>query len=222
MLSINDTLKLSRDALTSHRLRAALTMLGLTMGVATLITVITIVQGANAYVETKVANLGADVFQVSRMPFAVTDYEVVLKALKNKRIQMEDYEALKTSCRECSLVGASGSLQARARRGEEELMDVNIQGQSASMAEIDTRTIEFGRFFAEPEDEHAAAVCVIGATLRERLFGGDDPTGQSIKLANREFTVIGVVERGGSVLGQDTDNFAIIPLKSFLRLRGAL
>ena len=221
MLAFSDTLRLSKDALGSHRLRAALTVLGLTMGVATLITVITIVQGANVYVETKVANLGADVFQLSRMPFAVTDYEVVMKALKNKRIYMEDYLALQEQCEECVITGASGSMQARARQGDVEQLDVNIMGQTASMAEIDTRTIEFGRPIAEPEDEHAARVCVIGATLRDKFFGEADPLGKTLKLADKEFTVVGVVERGGAVLGQDTDNFAIIPLNTFLKMRGA-
>lgn len=191
------------------------------MGVATLITVITIVQGANVYVETKVANLGADVFQISRMPFAVTDYQLILKALKNKRIEMDDYVALRELCRECVVTGASGSMAARARLGDEELTDVNIQGQTPSMAEIDTRTIELGRYFGEIEDQHSAQVCVIGSTLRDRFFGEADPLGRTIKLANREFTVIGVVERGGAVLGQDTDNFALIPLSTFLKLRGA-
>jgi putative ABC transport system permease protein len=221
VLAFGDTLRLSRDALGSHRLRAVLTVLGLTMGVATLITVITIVQGANVYVETKVANLGADVFQISRMPFAVTDYQLILKALKNKRIEMDDYTAIEELCAECSITGASGSMTARARLGDEELTDVNIQGQTPSMAEIDTRTIELGRYFGEIEDQHSARVCVIGATLRDRFFGEADPLGSTIKLANREFTVIGVVERGGAVLGQDTDNFALIPLSTFLKLRGS-
>ena len=191
------------------------------MGVATLITVITIVQGANVYVETKVANLGADVFQISRMPFAVTDYQLILKALKNKRIEMDDYVALRELCPECVIAGASGSMTARARLGDEELTDVNIQGQTPSMGEIDTRTIELGRYFGDVEDQHAARVCVIGSTLRDRFFGEADPLGKTIKLANREFTVIGVVERGGAVLGQDTDNFALIPLNTFLKLRGS-
>jgi putative ABC transport system permease protein len=221
VLAFGDTLRLSRDALGSHRLRAVLTVLGLTMGVATLITVITIVQGANVYVETKVANLGADVFQISRMPFAVTDYQLVLKALKNKRIEMDDYVALGELCTECAITGASGSMTARARQGDVELTDVNVQGQTPSMAEIDTRTIELGRYFGEVEDQHSARVCVIGATLRDRFFGEMDPLGRTIKLANREFTVIGVVEKGGAVLGQDTDNFALIPLSTFLQLRGA-
>jgi len=221
VLAFGDTIRLSKDALSSHRLRAALTMLGLTMGVATLIAVITIVQGANVYVETKVANLGADVFQVGRMPFAVTDYEVILKAMKNKRIYMEDYLALQKQCAECVLTGASGSMSTRARLGDVEQLDVNVYGQTPSMAEIDTRTIELGRPITGPEDDRTTRVCVIGATLRDKFFGEADPLGRTIKLADQEFTVVGVVERGGAVLGQDTDNFAIIPLNTFLKMRGA-
>ena len=91
MLALNDSVTLSVDALKAHKLRASLTLLGLTMGVATLITVITLVQGANVYVETKIANLGSDVFQVARTPFAVTDFELVMKALKYKHIYWDDY-----------------------------------------------------------------------------------------------------------------------------------
>src|ERR1700676_726814 len=72
------------ESIRTHNLRAALTVLGLTMGVATLITVMTIVQGANIYVEQKIANLGTNVFRVARTPFAVVDFTVVTKALKNK------------------------------------------------------------------------------------------------------------------------------------------
>ena len=72
MLAVRDNLAECLSAVRAHKLRASLTMLGLTIGVATLITVMTIVQGANLYVESKVANLGTNVFQIARTPFAVT------------------------------------------------------------------------------------------------------------------------------------------------------
>src|SRR4029077_20158367 len=81
MLAIRDNLAQCFSALRSHKLRASLTMLGLTIGVATLITVMTIVQGANRYVEQKIANLGTNVFQIARTPFAVTDFNIIIKAL---------------------------------------------------------------------------------------------------------------------------------------------
>jgi putative ABC transport system permease protein len=89
------------------------------------------------------------------------------------------------------------------------------------MAEIDTRTLVAGRFFNEPEDMHSAAVCVIGDKLVSEFFPGLNPVGQSIRMLNTEFTVIGVFEKIGSVLGQDRDNFLVVPLSTFLRMRGS-
>jgi putative ABC transport system permease protein len=221
MLGARDMLSLSLDALRAHRLRTALTVLGITMGVGTLITVVTLIQGANLYVETKIANLGSDVFQIGRLPFAVTDFELLMRSLRNRRFTLEDYHALADGCPDCRLTGASGTAATRARRVDEEIQDVSLTGHTASMADIDTRVIEAGRMFTRVEDQHRLRVCLIGATLRERFFPAEDPVGRTIRLANEEFTVIGVYEKAGSVLGQDSDNFAVIPLGTFLWLRGA-
>ena len=96
------------------------------MGVATLITVMTIVQGANLYVEQKIANLGTNVFQIARTPFAVTDFTVVVKALRNKRIQLEDMAAVAEGCPHCEYVGASTSGAVNTRYGDRELDDGNL------------------------------------------------------------------------------------------------
>src|SRR5712671_7498659 len=101
MVGIGDNLRLAASAITAHKLRAILTILGLTMGVATLVTVMTIVQGANVYVEQKIANLGTNVFRVAKMPFAVVDFEILVKAQKNKRLEYADYLAVAESCTSC-------------------------------------------------------------------------------------------------------------------------
>jgi putative ABC transport system permease protein len=220
MLDIQDNLSLSFDALRAHKLRAALTVLGLTMGVATLITVMTIVQGTNLYVEQKVANLGTDVFQVARTPFAATDFNLVIKALKFKHLEYEDYRAVSETCKDCDAIGASATFTARVRYGNNELQDVNIIGHSANMADIDTRTVEHGRYFTQSEDEHGATVCVIGNGLVEQMFPSTDPIGKLVRIANEEFRVIGSFEKIGSVLGQDQDSFVIIPVRDFLKMRG--
>src|SRR6476646_10369479 len=106
MLTPADNLLLSVDSIRSHKLRAALTILGLTMGVAALITVMTLVQGANLYVEQKVADLGVNVFQIGRTPFAVIDFAAVIKALRNKNITVEHMQAVAAGCRHCQYVGA--------------------------------------------------------------------------------------------------------------------
>ncbi len=110
MVGIRDNLRLAVDAIRAHKLRAALTVLGLTMGVATLITVMTLVQGANLYVEQKIANLGTNVFRLAKTPFAVVDFTVVVKALKNKNIDISDYRAVADLCNACE---AGGRLRQR-------------------------------------------------------------------------------------------------------------
>src|SRR3954469_1404011 len=109
MLLLSDSLVQSVASLRAHKLRTALTIVGLTMGVATLITVMTIVQGANVYVEQKIANLGTNVFQVARTPFAATDFNVVIKAMKNRHIELDDWRAVRAGCPACAAVGATGN-----------------------------------------------------------------------------------------------------------------
>jgi putative ABC transport system permease protein len=220
MMSAADTLALAADSLRAHKLRAALTVLGLTMGVATLIAVMTLVQGANVYVENKIANLGTNVFRISRMPFAVTDFALVIKAQRNRNLYLEDMLALAAGCPSCQSVGATVSTTLALRYEGHQLDDSTMYGHTATMADIDTRTVETGRYFTDAEDAHSAAVCLIGDRVREEFFAGVDPLGKAIRAGNGEFTVIGTFERIGSVLGQDQDNFLVIPLHTWLKLRG--
>ncbi len=223
MLSVSDNLAQCFSALRAHKLRASLTMLGLTMGVATLITVMTIVQGANGYVEQKIANLGTNVFQIARTPFAVTDFNIVIKALKFRKIELDDMRAIAEKCDRCEEVGAtvSATSTVRARYGNKEVRDVNFSGLTANMADIDTRKVELGRYFTPSEAAHKTNVCMIGDTLVQQLFLGVDPIGKSLRVGNDELMVVGVLEKIGSVLGQDQDDFVMVPLPVFLRMQGA-
>jgi putative ABC transport system permease protein len=220
MLAVSDNLAQCVSAVRANKLRASLTMLGLTMGVATLITVMTIVQGANKYVEQKIANLGTNVFQIARTPFAVTDFNIIIKALKFKKIDVDDMKAVAEGCAACEEVGATASTTVRARYGNKELQDVSLSGETASMVDIDTRSVEVGRYFTPTEAEHRANVCLIGDTLVQQLFLGVDPIGKNIRVGNDELLVIGIMEKVGSVLGQDQDNFVMVPLPVYLRIEG--
>jgi putative ABC transport system permease protein len=220
MLLVSDNFAQCLSALRAHKLRASLTVLGLTMGVATLITVMTIVQGANLYVEHKIANLGTDVFQIARTPFAVTDFNVIIKALKFRKIEVEDMTAVADACTACDEVGATATATVKVRSGDKEVQDVSLYGQTANMADIDSKTVEFGRFFTPSEAAKRTNVCLIGDTIVHELFLGLDPLGRSVRIGNDEFLVIGVMEKIGSVFGQDQDNFVIVPLSVFLRTQG--
>ena len=221
MLAWGDNFSQSADALKAHKLRAALTVLGLTMGVTTLITVMTIVQGANVYVEKKIANLGTNVFQVGRIPFAVTDFNLILKALRYKHIEWPDVVALAEACPHCASVGATASSTATAQSGNQEVQDLNLFGYTANMAEVDSRTVIAGRYFTESEDNRNAMVCLIGQKLVDQFFSGVDPLGRSVRVKNQDYRVIGVFDKIGNVLGQDQDSFMIIPLHTYLKTQGS-
>ena len=220
MLRPADNLGLALDSIRAHKLRASLTILGLTMGVCTLITVMTLVQGANVYVEQKIANLGTNVFRVGRLPFAVVDFAAVAKAQRNRYFYPDDLEALAAGCAQCQSTGASLSSATTLRYGNRQLEDTNLIGYTPNMVDIDTRTLELGRYFTDVEDRHAANVCLIGDRVVQEFFSTADPIGRVIRAENSEFIVIGTFEKIGSVLGQDQDNFLIIPLSTYLKMRG--
>jgi putative ABC transport system permease protein len=220
MSGISENLVLAVDSLRAHKLRAALTILGLTMGVATLITVMTLVQGANLYVEQKIANLGVNVFRIGRLPFALTDFSVLAKAQRNRFLYQDDMQALIETCRHCETVGASLNSNVSLRYQDRMMDDATLYGYTPSMGTIDTRNVELGRYFTELEDRHAASVCLIGDKVAQDLFPGGDPLGKVIRAGSDSFTIVGTFERIGSVLGQDQDSFVAIPLRTYLKFRG--
>src|SRR5271168_2077955 len=128
MVDARDNLRLAFDSITAYKLRAVLTVLGLTMGVATLMTVMTLVQGANVYVEQKIANLGTNVFRLAKTPFAVVDFTVVVKSLKNKNIDISDYQAVADLCKSCDEVGASASGTLSLQYQNKQADDTSIIG----------------------------------------------------------------------------------------------
>lgn len=220
LIHLGDNVALAVDSIRAHKLRAALTILGLIMGVATLIAVMTLVQGANVYVEQKIANLGTNVFRVSRLPFAVTDFALLTRAQRHKFLYPDDMEAIGAGCAHCEHVGAVLNATASLRYGDHQLDDSSFYGHTPTMADIDTRTVELGRYFTDVEDRHAASVCLIGDRVAQEFFAGVSPLGRTIRAGNAEFIVIGAMAKIGSVLGQEQDNYVIVPLRTFLKFRG--
>jgi putative ABC transport system permease protein len=221
VLALRDNLSQSIDSLRAHKLRTVLTLLGLTMGVATLITVMTLVQGANVYVEQKIARLGSDVLQISRTPFTLTDFDLIIKSLRYKNLHLEDMRAVQDGCRDCILTGASISGTTRLQYRDREMNDINLIGHTPNMVSIDTRTLVEGRYFTDIENDRSAFVCLVGADVADQLLPGSNVAGQVIRIDNQQFTVLASMDRIGSVLGQNQDNFVIVPINTFMRLRGA-
>jgi putative ABC transport system permease protein len=217
---LRDSVRLALGALLVHKLRTALTLMGLVIGVTSLVLVITIVQGANVYVETKIVSLGADVFQVSKTPLVSTDFREYVRAQKNPDLQVDDWRDLGDRCQRCRSVGAQAETLGRVHSDMQSLADVSIRGQTANMAWTSSLTVARGRFFTDAEQRAATPVAVLGDGVVERLFPARDPLGKSLRIGGAQFLVIGVAEKIGSILGQDQDNFVILPLNAFTKLYG--
>jgi len=219
-MNVSEAISVSFGSIRAHKLRSFLTLLGLIIGVMTLILVMAIVQGANTYVEEKVANLGTNVFRVSRTPLAVTDFQEFIRAQRNKLLEMSDVEAVRESCRDCQDVGAEVTATTTIKAGNEVGEDVNVRGVTANMADIGTTTVEEGRYISPFEERSRSPVCVLGSEVAERLFPYGKAVGKTIRIANEDHQVVGVAERVGTVLGQSQDNFVIIPITAFFKIFG--
>ncbi len=221
MTDLRSHISLATESLKMYRLRSFLTILGLTMGVATLMTVITLIVGANTYVREKIADLGTDVFRIAKTPFATTNFEESRRARRNPDVLREDMAAVRESCPLCVNVGATVSGSIAVRYKNQETRDVSIRGQTPNMADIGTLTVERGRFFSDAENRHGTPVCLLGDDLTEQLFPGSDPIGREVRVGKDPMLVIGTFERIGSVLGNAQDAFIVVPLDTFFRTRGS-
>ena len=220
MLLPQDTLRLALGALWAHKLRTALTLLGLVIGVTSLILVMTLIQGANTFVAAKIARLGPDILLVSKEPLASKDFNEVLRARRHRDITSDDWRALRDECKLCLGVAAQVETSGRVHNESQNLSDVAIRGQTANMAAIITIDIASGRFFSEGEQRAAATVAVVGSEIADTLYGARPAIGKTLRVAGQDFTIIGVNDAIGSILGQDQDNFVLIPLPAFEKLFG--
>jgi putative ABC transport system permease protein len=218
-----EAFKIALHAITSHKLRAFLTLIGIIIGVASVILVGAAISGLNTYVVDRVSKvLGVNHFLIARManvgPLSEEEWEKRDK--RNKRLYWEDYEWVLENCSLCQEVGASASRSVDLRQNGEELLGTNIEGDTANIADISSKTIDDGRFIRPIEVESAAFVVVIGADLRDKFFPNTDPIEKTIKISGFPMRIIGVEEKRGSMFGRSLDNNAYIPLTTYGRMFG--
>jgi putative ABC transport system permease protein len=220
MINPTEAFRLALASLAARKLRSLLTLLGLIVAVTSLILVMTLIQGANTYVQEKLANLGTNVFEVAKTPLVITDFEEFAEALKNKDLTREDWRGVAGACKRCQAVGAVARTSGRVRFANRSLTDIEIKGESANMSVITTLDLAVGRYFTESEERQASHVVLLGHGVAKEFFPSVDPLHQTVRIAGEEFRVIAVAEEIGSILGQEQDNFIIIPLAVFEKLYG--
>jgi len=221
-----ETLKLAISAIWAHKLRSALTLLGMIIGVMAVVVVYSLIQGFNTYVDEKIAGIGAKSFTVQRFnpleDFKDTD-TIAAAQRRNKELTLEDYEYLKERATLIGKIGAKArGTPSEVKRGSEILSDVFVSGVTANIADIENRDIADGRFIAESENDAAHRVAYIGADVATKLFPGGSPLNQEITIRGIPYRVIGVEVAKGTVFGIPQDTFINIPLKTYSNNFGGL
>ncbi len=204
-------------------MRSFLTLLGIILSVATLIVVIALVNGVNQYIADRVANLGTNVFQVSR--FSISDLTsvqgLVNATRRNRIINWEDFEYLRDNLRLPSRVGVEADTTGRVNSGNVSLDQIAVAGVSANIGEMSQKEMAAGRYIVDNDNDHRSMVAMIGSDVADKLFSGLDPLGRTLSVGGRQFTVVGVAKPIGTVLGQSQDAFVAIPIETFLAIYGS-
>ncbi len=213
-----ETLKLAIAAIWAHKLRSALTLLGMIVGVTAFVVVVSLIAGFNRYVDEKIAGIGAKSFTVQRFnpleDFKDTD-TIAAAQRRNKELTLDDYDYLRERATLVDKIGARARVTpSEVKRGDNVLEDVFVSGATANCVDIENRDVAEGRFIAEPENDNGARVAYLGADIADKLFSGS-PIGQEITIRGLPYRVIGVEVAKGTVFGIPQDNFIIIPLKTY-------
>lgn len=217
---LREPVSVALETMRAHKLRSFLMLLGIILSVSTLIVVIALISGVNRYIADRVANLGSNVFLLTRFPI-ITDVEEYVKAnRRNKKVTWDDYEALRANMKLAERVGVELRASGKVRVGSQTLEDCNIRGVTANMVDIDIVTPTDGRYITEGDDQSRALTTMIGQDVATKLFPSVDPIGREILIDGRPFQIVGIAKPIGSVLGQSQDNFAYIPIQTYFKIYG--
>jgi len=205
------------EALRAHKMRSFLTLLGVVIATTTLIVVMSIVNGMNVYIATKIANLGTNTFVLHQFKWA-QGYDDFVKAMRrNKAIRLDDYEFLRDNLTGYQYISALAQIEPgpEARYKGHVIDEVNLLGLTPSHMDIGREKVEYGRYLTDQDYNHRTSVCFIGQDVVDKLFPGIDPLDKELLVGGHPFRVVGVAERVGSTFGVSQDNFVFVPLSTF-------
>lgn len=209
-----ETILLAFRQIRRNALRSSLTVLGIVIGVAAVITMVTLGQGATAQVTADIAKLGSNMLQVrpgqdlgpgggartSSAPLKISDGEAIAREVAGVRV-----------------VAPASDSRAQAIYGNQNAA-TQVTGTTSAFLTVRDWALAAGRPFTDAEERSGAAVCVLGQTVRNTLFGKADPIGARVRLGDIAFTVLGVLQsKGQTGFGMDQDDVALVPLAAFQR-----
>lgn len=188
-----EAIKIAMQSLWANKLRSALTLLGVVIGVAAVIAVVTFVNGINSFVAEKIFNLGADVFIVFKVSPAVTNVDHYIEGQKRKDFTLDDYRAVREGCKLCAYVGAyARNNSGHLKYAEQSLTDTIVQGMTPAVAITQDVDIESGRMVNQSDLDNDSPVVVVGPDVVDTLMPGVDPFGKEIRIDGWTYRIIGV------------------------------
>ena len=215
-MALGEAVNIATASLWAHKMRSVLTLLGVVIGVTSVIAVVSLINGLNDYVAAAISsNLSADVFMISRAPSNITSVDQWAESQKRKKFHMDDYVALRDDCRSCVAVAASLNKGGSVKYGTNTLDQSAILGFTHEMPEVYSRELAEGRYFTRLDVARHAAVCDVGFDIPDKLIPGVDPIGKIIHVDSGECEIIGVAKKRGSTMGQSQDDWVIMPLTSY-------
>ena len=216
-----EAIGIALSAIWSNKLRSLLTVLGNIVAVTSIIAVVSLIQGLNGAVSNAiVSEIGADAFQIQRMPITRTQEEAE-RAQANPRVTLDDAAAVKRYGSLIRFVAAESDASGSIVHRDESLDNVQIQGFTRDYIYFPAFTAARGRLISATEFDRNRPVAVLGYDTADKLFKGADPIDKVVRIAGMHFRVVGVSERKGTVFGRSQDEFAIIPLGVFRKLFGS-
>ena len=214
---------LAIDSIRAHKLRSFLTLLGVIVGVASVIMVGAAIEGLGTYATDSTSKVfGSNTFLIARVANAVSRSDYFAKLKQNRSIRPDDLKYLEAVTGDKILYSAYNQRVEDIRRGMLRSEDASIFGVASVLPELREINLSDGRFFTDQEERSAQRVAVIGSDVADALFPNISPVGRTVKIKGLEFTVVGVQEKVGSPFGRSQDNIAYIPFPVFVKIDGSV
>jgi putative ABC transport system permease protein len=220
--SFDENLMLALGTINAHKMRSALTILGVVIGVTCVIAIGAILTGMNRSVVGMIEDLGVNNIAVSRYSIGISFGPRSRNERMRKPISWTDIEAIREGCTLCR--GVSPNLYRRgidvAKYKDQEFTDVEYRGVLPAFPDVERVPVGSGRFFTDAENEHRTEVCVIGYDVARTLFPNEEPLGKSLLVNGHSYEVIGIFEKKkGAVLGENSNNRNVsVPYQTFRKV----
>ena len=222
--SLWESFRVAAGSLRANKLRTALTLVGIVVGVSAVIAVVTIIKGLDKTVASTFSSQGSTVFTVSKRPQIITSREDFIKFNKHKDVTHEDADAIARLCTSCWRTGITANARELIKHSDQKSENVPLQGVSLSMFPINDVNVQAGRIWSESEQAAGRDVCVIGTDIITNLFNDASPekvVGQEIRIAGRPFEIVGVAETKGKIFGFSRDNVIYLPHPTYVKMYGS-